>query len=491
MGFETATPPADATSAPSPWLLRARAGEPSEVSGGSGASPLPESVGVGWNEERRAVSIQRDPFGSRPIYWRLDDGFFLASSSARALAAAAEAPLEVDRDAARRALADGLALDASLFRGIRRLPPGHRLVFADGNAEVSAAFELPSFDPTGAADPGPGALRELRDAIVVAIRARAVRPGVGYLLSGGLDSSLLVALSHDAGEEPRRAWSFVLDLPDDAEELKRARAVARSTGTRHAVVALPEASLPETLPQAVWALEDLLLNALPIAKLLFFRRLHYHGVRVAVGGAGADEAFAGAPLALGPEAVDDPTGAALGRAQEAQLTRSLPESTLPAECRSASSAGVEVTLPFLDSGVVAVAARLPRDLRIERTLGKIALRLVAEGLLPEAVRMQPKLPRPVPPGGTTPAMRRLWHDRFEGLLRSGALRELKVADERAVAGLLSLYLRLPAADPDLPAVDRRLMQLASLAVLAGEEAPTAPRAPAPAAPAPDSEPPAA
>lgn len=459
------TSPLDASPPTATWLLEAAASEPPAVLGDGTPAGVPEAPYHEWEAAELSLAVERDPFGSRPLYYHSAPDRLLVSTSVRTLARKACVPLEVDPDAARHALGDGLALDACLFRGFRRIPPGHRLVYAGGRVEVAPGYVLPPFVPQPETDPGPGALRDLKQAIVDALRTRLAIPGSALLLSGGLDSSLLVALAQEAGQETRQAFSFVLDLPDDSIELRRARAVARSTGARHAVIAIPEAALPDALPETAWALEDLVLNALPIAKLLFFRRAAAHGVRVAVGGAGADEVFAGNPAALGPSAVDDTTGEGLGRAQEGLLLRMLPEVTLPAECRSATEAGIAVTLPYLDPQVVALAARLPFDLRVEKTLGKVALRLLGEGQVPESVRMQPKVPRPVLPGGTTPAARRRWIERLEGWIRSGALVEVKIADERALTGLLGLYERLPVLDPDLSAVERKLMQLASLAVL--------------------------
>ena len=243
-----------------------------------------------WDAPRERLVLARDRVGKKPLLWTvLPDGTFAFASELKALA----------RIPGLRRVVDPAALDAYLalqyvpgsrtaLAGVQRLPPGHVLVFEGGQVSVERYWRLV---PDTVRHSEGEWLERVRDEVGAAVRRRLVADvPLGALLSGGIDSSIVVALAAQASAEPLR--TFTVGFGDARyDEREYARAVAERYGTRHEeIVVEPDAHA--LLPRLAWALDEPLGDEAALPTLLVSDLARRH-VTVALGGDGGDEAFAG------------------------------------------------------------------------------------------------------------------------------------------------------------------------------------------------------
>jgi asparagine synthase (glutamine-hydrolysing) len=241
-----------------------------------------------WDARLRRLVLARDPFGIKPLYYREDDGDLLFASELRALPRG-----EVDPEALDAFLAfNSVPGPLSIFRGTRKLPPGHVLVWQDGKVELSR-FARPA--PARAED----VRREDEDELAEELRARlrdSVRAHliadvpVGVLLSGGVDSGLLAALA--AQESGDAVHTFSIGFEESSfDELEDARTVATEYGTNHRELVLrPDAAL--LLPALAESFDEPFADSSALPTYLVSELAASH-VKVALSGEGGDELFGG------------------------------------------------------------------------------------------------------------------------------------------------------------------------------------------------------
>jgi asparagine synthase (glutamine-hydrolysing) len=252
-----------------------------------------------WDAARGRLVLARDPFGIKPLYYRLVDGRLTWASELKAILRDPAVSREIDLDG----LEAYLALNAvpggrSIFREVRKLPAGHVLIWqrdaAAGRAEVRV--ERYAAPAVAAAD----ALRdededelaeELRGRLRDSVRAHLLADvPVGVLLSGGLDSSAITALAAEASAGPVRTFSIGFE-ERSFDELANARQVAERFGTdHHELVVRPDAA--ELLPALAAAFDEPFADSSALPTYLVSRLAADH-VKVALSGEGGDELFGG------------------------------------------------------------------------------------------------------------------------------------------------------------------------------------------------------
>ncbi|HSC92817.1 MAG TPA: asparagine synthase (glutamine-hydrolyzing), partial [Gaiellaceae bacterium] len=193
-----------------------------------------------WDARRRRLLLARDRFGIKPLYWCTARGELSFASELRAFPRD-----EVDLDALEAFLAfNAIPHPLSIFRGVRKLEPGHLLVWEDGRARIER-FARPTPVPIGALrrEPVETLAAELRDRLADSVRAHLVSDvPVGVLLSGGIDSGLLAALAAEATGEPVRTFSIGF-AEGSFDETADARLVADRYATdHHELVLHPDAA---------------------------------------------------------------------------------------------------------------------------------------------------------------------------------------------------------------------------------------------------------
>ena len=367
------------------------------------------------------VTLARDPFGIKPLY--LTEGpFGLAfASEPQALIAAGLAPADLDPGR----LAELLQVQfttgtATVFRGIRRLAPGETLVVERGRVvDRRRRDALPEGGPL---DGNPEVLLADLDRVLmesVDLHQRADVP-YGMFLSGGVDSSALLAAM--ARLNPRPVLAFTAGFPGTGvhDERDHARALAQAVGARHVEVEFGEADFWDLLPAVAAAMDDPAADyaCLPTFKLA---RQARREVKVILCGEGGDELFGGYgryraamrpwPLGRGMrrhgtfdglEVLRSPltdwrVGLAASERDSRRPGRTRLQAAQAADCadwlandllvkadRCLMANGVEGRVPFLDPAVAAFAFRLPDALKVRQGMGKWLLRQWLHRALPVA-----------------------------------------------------------------------------------------------------------
>jgi asparagine synthase (glutamine-hydrolysing) len=248
-----------------------------------------------WDGRRRRLLLARDRLGKKPLHYAVQDGRLLFASEIKALLLAPGVSRALDLDALDDYVAYGYVLGPrTIFRDVRRLPPGHVLVWEEGRVRIERYWDV---TVTGE-DRRPAAelVEELRALLDEAVRVRLMSDvPLGAFLSGGLDSSAVVALMSRHLPGPVKTFSIGFDDPD-FDELVYARAVAARYGTdHHEFVVRPD--MVEDLPRIVWQLDEPFADDSAIPTY-YVAQMARGQVAVVLTGDGGDESFGGYPRYL-------------------------------------------------------------------------------------------------------------------------------------------------------------------------------------------------
>jgi asparagine synthase (glutamine-hydrolysing) len=251
-----------------------------------------------WDVRRRRLVLARDPFGIKLVYYRIDEDRLYFGSEIRAVRAATAEGAEVDTTSLNLFLRYRFTPSPyTIMKGARKLAPGTKLTVENGSCRVSRWYR---FAPSTFAPPkSPGEAREELLALYKqAIRRQLVSDvPVGLLLSGGVDSALLLALMNVNKELwPTYTVGYGSTFADD--ELADAVETARVLKSDHASVKITRATFEEALPKIVAALEEP-IAASSIVPMYFVCERARQDVKVALVGQGPDELFGGYSRHLG------------------------------------------------------------------------------------------------------------------------------------------------------------------------------------------------
>jgi asparagine synthase (glutamine-hydrolysing) len=250
-----------------------------------------------WDNRRRRLLLARDHFGVKPLHYRSDGSSFVFASEVKAILAAGVRP---KLDAASLHLFMNVRYvpgEATLFEGIRRLPPGHFAWVEEGRLSALEPFySLPAGDGTAAHDRR-AVQEEVKDVFYRAVDRQLLSDvPVGMALSGGLDSSMIVAAAAESYRSnaglrtaDRILRTFSLGFNEPTDENEDAAVVAKHFATEHHDMRLPASPL-EGLREVIRAVEEPKVNVLQGYALARFVRSK---VKVVLGGLGGDELFAG------------------------------------------------------------------------------------------------------------------------------------------------------------------------------------------------------
>ncbi len=248
-----------------------------------------------WDARRERLFLARDRVGKKPLFYALSGGALRFASELNALMRDPEIPREIDHAALDAYLAyQYIPAPLSAFKAVRKLPPASRLVYEGGRTTIDRYWRLDYSSKLDSDEPEEICER-IRDQVDRAVRRRMISDvPLGAFLSGGIDSSCVVASMAEASAEPVRTFSIGFRSEDESfNELPRARVIAERYATEHREFVVEPDSL-EMLPRVVRQYGEPMADSSAIPSF-YLARLASQFVTVALNGDGGDESFAGYP----------------------------------------------------------------------------------------------------------------------------------------------------------------------------------------------------
>ncbi|MBV8121477.1 MAG: asparagine synthase (glutamine-hydrolyzing) [Alphaproteobacteria bacterium] len=370
----------------------------------------------------RRLVLTRDPFGIKPLYYAESANGFAFASEPNALIEAGIVTPRLQRHGRDELVQMQFTTGReTVFAGINRVLPGETVIVREGRiVDRQRRAALPEHGPVAFSEDE--ALARLDAALAASVRMHQ-RSDVpfGLFLSGGVDSTAVLAMMARLAERPVKA--FTIGFADgEADERPAAREAAAAVGAEHVEVAFTEADFWRLLPEIVSSIDDPAADYAILPTWILARTARAAGVKVILSGEGGDELFAGygryrslmrpwwaggrRPRARGilddlgllrgeitgwrdgiaaAEALSG-RGArtSLQAAQAVDCSDWLPNDLLTKLDRCLMAHGSEGRTPYLDSELAGLALRLPDDFKIRRGLGKWVLRRWLTEHLPQA-----------------------------------------------------------------------------------------------------------
>jgi len=390
------------------------------------------------------VHLARDRFGIKPVYYSEADGRLSFASSLPALLAGGDIDASVDKIALHHYMSWHSVVPAprTILNGVRKLPPATvRTLEVDGR-HTDKTYWKPEFTRT-VADADRSA-EEWRDMVLAelrqAVRRRMVADvPVGVLLSGGVDSSLIVGLLAEEGQTDLATFSIGFEEAngEKGDEFRYSDLIAERYATNHNQIFIPSSELRDNLPGAIAAMSEPMVSYDNIGFYLLSREVSRH-IKVVQSGQGADEVFAGyhwyQEMAGSNTPLADYAGAFFDRTEEQMADAIAPDyrcdrdESLAFVTRHFSQTGaddpvdkalrldtnvmlvddpvkrvdnhsmawgLEARVPFLDHELVELAGRIPAEHKLAQG-GKGVLKEAARLVVPAEVIDRPKGYFPVP-----------------------------------------------------------------------------------------------
>jgi asparagine synthase (glutamine-hydrolysing) len=244
-----------------------------------------------YDKTKRKLTLARDRLGKKPLHYAFHNGNLYFASEIKAILAVAPELAVVNSQGLLEYLYYGYVPDPiTAFTGIHKLPPGHLLEFQDGEIRIRQYWDLPEYN-THSPRNEEECLEELEQRLFEATRIRLISDvPLGAFLSGGTDSSTIVALMARASSGPVKTFSIGFKK-DDFNEAHYARIVAKKFGTDHHEMIL-EPDVVQTVEHLTASLEEPFGDSSMLPTYYVSQMARQH-VTVALSGDGGDEIFAG------------------------------------------------------------------------------------------------------------------------------------------------------------------------------------------------------
>ena len=396
-----------------------------------------------WDLKEKTLFVARDRMGIKPLYYQFNKQGFRFASSMQALLATPGIDTDLDPAAIHNLFTLHAVVPAprTILKGIRKLEPAHSLMIDEkGQQTLERYWELDATRPTEKIDEEEW-IERIHDALRTAVKRRnnISDVPVGVLLSGGLDSSLLVGLLDEIGIDDIRTFTIGFDdQPEEkGSEYEFSDAVVERFNTNHHQFHIPNEQTLTRLPEAIENMAEPMFGQDAIGFYLLSEKVSEH-VKVVQSGQGADEVFGGyfwypqmqqakgsALERFSPYYFDrdheemkemltsqyiskDFTSELMKGLLEAPKADEFIDSVLRADTTTlivddpvkrvdnmTMAWGLEARVPFLDHELVELAARMPPELKL-RDGGKYALKKISRGMVPDSVIDRKKGYFPVP-----------------------------------------------------------------------------------------------
>ncbi len=246
-----------------------------------------------WDESKQSLLLIVDRFGFKTLYWSLDRGQVCFSSRAGGMRVGRGIPAEVNPDAVKQFLLfSAVPAPMTIFKGVKRLSPGHVLIFENGDAKTKSYWDLEYKEDTTRSEKywANGLREEMRSAVDRHL-ADLVPEATGAYLSGGTDSSSVVAFMSDRFK-PTHTFSISFPVAGFSE-VEFARTTANRFATCHHERCLQPADAVDAIPKIIRYFDEPFANSSAIASFCCARLAREHGIDTLLAGDGGDELFGG------------------------------------------------------------------------------------------------------------------------------------------------------------------------------------------------------
>jgi len=247
-----------------------------------------------WDQKNRTLLLARDRVGIKPLYYFLNDDQIIFASEMKAILQDNAVPRNIDPQIIDRFLTYYCVPgEETMLRGIRKLNPGHYLVARGGNVQTRRYWDLDFSQGSNGHRRLKQASEELLEILKESVRLHMISDvPVGFLLSGGVDSTALLSLSIHETDKDLSTFTVGFEGQDFADERPYARLAARRFGTKHYDMTMSAQDFLAFLPKYVWHMEEPICEP-PAIALYYVSKLASEHVKVLISGEGGDEAFAG------------------------------------------------------------------------------------------------------------------------------------------------------------------------------------------------------
>ncbi|HRH65939.1 MAG TPA: asparagine synthase (glutamine-hydrolyzing) [Bacteroidia bacterium] len=247
-----------------------------------------------WDPEKEELFLARDKAGKKPIYYSVQNGVFAFSSEIKALLELPYVNAELDEEALYHFLTYNLLPPPlTMFRGIHKFHPAHKMkVTKRGIESYSPYWEVSYSDLRQVNEQEIG--KRISEAFTKAVNYRMVSDvPVGAFLSGGVDSSAVVAGMAKQSPHPVKTYSIGFDGQPDYDELKYAAQVAKKYGTDHYEKIVTPQDIRDFLPRIIDIFDEPMADSTCIPIYFISEKARANGTIVVLTGDGSDELFAG------------------------------------------------------------------------------------------------------------------------------------------------------------------------------------------------------
>ena len=247
-----------------------------------------------WDRNKRELFISRDRLGVKPLYYvHTADGSLYFASEIKALLEAGAVKPDLNFAAFSDYLANhSTSGDETLFVNVKRLMPGHTLIWRDGQVKIKKYWDVSFTKNTQVRRTDQDYIVEWSELFRKSVQLRLMADvPLGMFLSGGIDSSAIAAVMSTLVDEPIKTFSVAF-AEREANELEYARLVARTFNTDHHEVVISPERFFSALPELIWHEDEPLAHPSSVA-LYFVSELASRHVKVVLTGEGSDELMAG------------------------------------------------------------------------------------------------------------------------------------------------------------------------------------------------------
>jgi asparagine synthase (glutamine-hydrolysing) len=396
-----------------------------------------------WERDSGRVVLARDRLGIKPLYYANTAHGLRFASTLPALLAAGEIDTSIDSAALHHYMSWHAVVPPPLtiLKGVRKLPPATIMTIEPDGSQSQQTYwtlSVQTHPEDRRITEGEWAEQVLAKVGASVERRMVADVPVGVLLSGGLDSSLLVALLADRGQKGLRTFSIGFETIDDIEgdEFRFSDLIARQFETQHIRIRVDAAAALDALPGTIAAMAEPMMSHDAVGFYLLSQEVAKH-VKVVQSGQGADEVFGGyhwyPKLRRSNDLADDYakvyfdrdhdemrdalhpshiingdysrefiekffaqcSGAPVEKALQLDTQIMLVDDPVKRVDNMTMAWGLEGRVPFLDHELVELAARIPADLKVGGG-GKHILKQASRGVVPDEVIDRPKGYFPVP-----------------------------------------------------------------------------------------------